>query len=65
MWTGPHKITITKGVLTMYTIGQMSQLCHISARRLRYFEAMGILKPAMLSEKGYRYYQAAVRRLGL
>ena len=36
----------------MYTIGQMSQLCHISARRLRYFEAMGILKPAMLSEKG-------------
>ena len=42
----------------MYTIGQMSQLCHISARRLRYFEAMGILKPAMLSEKGYRYYQA-------
>ena len=41
----------------MYTIGQMSQLCHISARRLRYYEAMGILKPAMISANGYRYYQ--------
>ena len=43
---------ITKGVLTMYTIGQMSQLCHISARRLRYYEAMGLLKPAAAVENG-------------
>ena len=42
----------------MYTIGQMSQLCHISARRLRYYEAMGLLKPAAAGENGYRYYTA-------
>ena len=42
----------------MYTIGQMSQLCHISARRLRYYESMGLLKPALAGENGYRYYLA-------
>lgn len=42
----------------MYTIGQMSQLCHVSARRLRHYETVGLLQPALVGENGYRYYSA-------
>ena len=44
----------------MYTIGEFSKLSHISARMLRYYDAMGLLRPAYTGEEnGYRYYDAA------
>ena len=40
----------------MYTIGEFSNLAHVSARSLRYYDAMGLLRPAHMGENGYRYY---------
>ena len=42
----------------MYTIGEFSNLAHVSARSLRYYDAMGLLRPAHMGENGYRYYTA-------
>lgn len=41
----------------MYTIGQMSELCHISAQLLRYYDQNGIIVPAYRDEDtNYRFY---------
>ncbi|MFD0589552.1 MerR family transcriptional regulator [Paenibacillus sp. GCM10027627] len=40
----------------MYTIGQMSKKTNISIRTLRYYDERGLLKPAKISDSGYRYY---------
>ena len=41
----------------MLTIGEFSKLGHVSARMLRYYDAMGLLRPAHIGrENGYRYY---------
>lgn len=41
----------------MYTIGAFSKLGHISARMLRYYDAIGLLRPAYTeAETLYRYY---------
>lgn len=41
----------------MYTIGAFSNLSHVSARMLRHYDAIGLLRPAhMGAENGYRYY---------
>ena len=43
----------------MYTIGQMSELCHISAQLLRYYDQNGIVVPAYRDEEtNYRFYTA-------
>ncbi|MFC5401399.1 MerR family transcriptional regulator [Cohnella soli] len=40
----------------MYSIGQLSRKTHISIRTLRYYDEIGLLKPAEVAESGYRYY---------
>ncbi|MDF2987013.1 MAG: putative bacterial transcription activator [Eubacterium sp.] len=44
----------------MYTIGEFSKLSHISARMLRHYDAIGLLRPAHTGvHNGYRYYDPA------
>lgn len=44
----------------MLTIGEFAQLGQISARMLRHYDIMGLLRPARVGEEnGYRYYDAA------
>ena len=41
----------------MLTIGAFSKLTGVSARMLRYYDALGLLRPAHVGEdNGYRYY---------
>lgn len=40
----------------MLTIGEFSKLCHVSARMLRHYDLIGLLRPAHIGENGYRYY---------
>jgi len=40
-----------------YTIGKLSKLTHISIDTLRYYDEIGLLKPAkVVDDTGYRYY---------
>lgn len=39
-----------------YSIRELSELAGVSARTLRYYDEMGLLKPLYTSEAGYRYY---------
>lgn len=44
----------------MLTIGAFSALSRVSPRMLRYYDAMGLLRPAYVGEEnGYRYYAEA------
>ena len=40
----------------MYSIGELSELAGVSARTLRYYDRLGLLKPAHTNEAGYRFY---------
>lgn len=40
----------------MYKIGQLAKETGITIRTLRYYDKVGLLKPTMVSEAGYRYY---------
>lgn len=47
-----------------YTVLKLGQLAGVSTRTLRYYDEVGILKPARISSSGYRIYgQAEVDRL--
>ena len=39
-----------------YSIRQLSELAGISARTLRYYDSIGLLKPSCVRDSGYRYY---------
>lgn len=39
-----------------YSIRELSELAGVSARTLRYYDEMGLLKPLYTSQAGYRYY---------
>ncbi|MGC4018425.1 MAG: MerR family transcriptional regulator [Muricomes sp.] len=39
-----------------YSINEVSKIAGISARALRYYDKIGLLKPALVRESGYRYY---------
>ena len=39
-----------------YGIGELSELAGVSARTLRYYDEIGLLKPLYVSEAGYRFY---------
>lgn len=41
-----------------YGIKQLSELAGVSARTLRYYDQIGLLKPLFTAESGYRYYGA-------
>jgi DNA-binding transcriptional MerR regulator len=41
----------------MYKIGEFSKICRVPAKTLRYYDAIGLLKPAEVDRfTGYRYY---------
>lgn len=47
-----------------YTVQKLGQMAGISTRTLRYYDEIGILKPARINSSGYRIYgQAEVDRL--
>ena len=39
-----------------YSIGETAKLVGVSVKTLRYYDNVGLLKPAKISESGYRYY---------
>ena len=39
-----------------YSIKELSELAGVSARTLRYYDEIGLLKPLRVSDAGYRYY---------
>lgn len=39
-----------------YSIKELSELAGVSARTLRYYDEIGLLKPLYVKESGYRYY---------
>lgn len=41
-----------------YTVQKLGSLAGISTRTLRYYDEIGILKPARISSSGYRIYAA-------
>ncbi|MFD0715745.1 MerR family transcriptional regulator [Paenibacillus sp. GCM10027626] len=42
----------------MYSIGELSKKTNISIRALRYYDEIGLLKPAKVADSGYRYYSS-------
>jgi DNA-binding transcriptional MerR regulator len=47
-----------------YTVQKLSQMAGISTRTIRYYDEIGILKPARINSNGYRIYgQTEVNRL--
>ncbi|WP_144510713.1 MerR family transcriptional regulator [Bacillus sp. FJAT-22090] len=42
-----------------YTVQKLSQLAGISTRTLRYYDEIGLLKPARINSSGYRIYGSA------
>lgn len=50
-------MTRTKDSEKMFSIGEVSKICNISTKTLRYYDQIGILSPDVVSEtNGYRYY---------
>ena len=50
----------------MKTVTEIAQLAHISVRTLHHYDAIGLLKPTVLTEAGYRLYDdTALERLYL
>lgn len=41
---------------TLYSIGQASKKAQVSTRTLRHYESIGLIKPDLVKENGYRYY---------
>ena len=41
----------------VYSVGEIAKLCGISARQLRYYDQIGVIKPSYRNpDNGYRYY---------
>src|SRR5712671_3186451 len=46
----------------MFRIGEFAQIAQVSGRQLRFYDQLGLLKPAQIDQQtGYRYY--TVRQL--
>lgn len=43
----------------LFTIGQFAKLHEINKKTLMWYDEIGILKPAVIRENGYRYYSFA------
>lgn len=53
-----------KGEMNRMTISEMSARTGVSAKTLRYYDALGLLKPAQVTEAGYRLYdESSLERL--
>jgi len=54
----------TIGGEKMKTVAQVAKLTGVSVRTLHHYDALGLLKPAMVTESGYRLYdEEAIARL--
>lgn len=42
--------------MTHHTVSQVAKLSGLSVRALRHYDEIGLLRPALLGENGYRYY---------
>ena len=52
------------GVFMLMNIGELSALTHVSIRTLRHYDKIGLLKPAGVTDAGYRQYdQSSLERL--
>lgn len=40
-----------------YTVNQLAKLAGISVRTLHYYDQIGLLKPSLIADNGYRYYE--------
>ena len=41
----------------LYSIGEVSKICNISKKALRFYDQIGIISPDVIcKENGYRYY---------
>lgn len=40
-----------------YIINQIAKIANVSPRTLRHYDQIGLLKPALIGDNGYRYYQ--------
>ncbi len=40
----------------MFTVKQLSRLAHITPRTLHYYDEIGLFKPSLVGDNGYRYY---------
>lgn len=57
---------ISNGGEDMKTVNEVSRLTGVSARTLRYYDNIGLLKPSKVTDAGYRLYdEAALERLQL
>lgn len=53
-----------KGEMNRMTISEMSARTGVSAKTLRHYDALGLLKPAQVTEAGYRLYdESSLERL--
>lgn len=43
--------------MKQYTVNQLATLSGATVRTLRFYDAIGLLKPAFVAENGYRYYR--------
>ncbi len=41
---------------TYYSIGEVSKICNISRKALRYYDEIGLVSPDKICENNYRYY---------
>ena len=41
----------------MLTIGEFSRLSRVTPRMLRHYDSLGLLRPELVGENGYRYYR--------
>lgn len=39
-----------------YSIGEVSKICHISKKALRFYDEIGLISPSKVDENQYRYY---------
>lgn len=47
---------MSKYYQTYYTTGEFAKLCHTTKETLFHYDEIGLLKPAMVNNNGYRYY---------
>lgn len=50
-------VWITEVIKMAYTIQELANLSGVSTRTLRYYDEIGLLKPARTNEAGYRFYE--------
>ncbi|MBA4013408.1 MAG: MerR family transcriptional regulator [Phenylobacterium sp.] len=45
--------------MSVYTVSELAALSRVSVRTLHHYDEIGLLKPALVGENGYRYYGEA------